>query len=745
MRPEPTWRRYLRFWRSDVERDIDDELEFHFSSRIAELVAGGLSAAEARRQVLDEFGNEETTRMRLREIGHRRERRQTRVRWWDGLRADVRYGARRLLRAPFVSGIAVVSLALGIGANTATFSVVQELLLRPIPVQDPGRLVNLGAPGPKPGSDNFGPAGLTEDLFSLPMFRDLARAETGFSGIAAHQLFYASIAYRDRSLFTDVALVSGSYFPVLGIRPALGRLLGPADDEAVGGPATVVLSHSYWATSLGADSSVVGSSIVINGKSFTVVGVGPPGFEGTTLGVRPGAFVPIAAGVGIDSNLGSAQALEDRRSYQFYLFGRLEPGVTIGQARRRIDPIYRGILADVEAPLQKEMSTATLARFKAKTIAMTDGSRGQSSLRAETRGPLLLLFGITAIVVLTACANVANLLLARGATRAAEMAVRVSLGAARQRLLAQLLTESVLLALLGGGAALLVARGTLALIGALLPRFDVGATVTFGHSLRPSVLLFAAAAAVGTGLLFGLFPALHATRPDLITAIRAATGQPSGARAAVRLRSSLVAAQIALSTALLIGAGLFVTSLRNIGRVNLGLAIDGVAQFALAPGFSGKDMAATDALYRDVEREIAAVPGVRSIAASSGPLLNGSTSGASVRVEGFRREPDTDANTRINEVGPGFFATLGIPLLAGREFRTTDRVGTPKVAIVNQSFAKKLASAPIRSASGWRSTATGWAATSTSRSSDWSPTRATVASRIGSLRSHTRRRSRIRR
>jgi predicted permease len=333
------------------------------------------------------------------------------------------------------------------------------------------------------------------------------------------------------------------------------------------------------------------------------------------------------------------------------------------------------------------MSEQTMARFRAKQIAVEPGARGQSSMHRETRTPLTMLFAITGIVLLIACANIANLLLARGATRSMEMAVRLSLGASRRQLLGQLLTESVVLSLLGGIVSLLVAKWTLAGISSLLP--PEGAAI-LQLRLQPSVVLFAAGLSIGTGLLFGMFPALHSTRPDLVTTIRANAGQLSGARAATRFRTSLVTAQIALSMALLISAGLFIKSLVNVSRVDLGLNSENVVTFGISPELNGYEAERTRALFERVEDELAAIPGVTGVTASLVPILSGSNWGSSVAVEGFKRGPDTDDGSRYNEVGPDYFRTLGIPIMSGREFTRADALGASKVAIVNEAFTRKF-------------------------------------------------------
>jgi predicted permease len=669
--------------------EADEEIRLHLALRTDQLVRGGLSPEAARAEAERRFGPLDEARARLHTSAERREERMRMREMFEGAWQDVRIALRGMRRSPAFVVTAVLCLALGIGANAATFSLFEQVILRQLPVKDPDRLVNLGAPGPKPGSDSENGAGDIDQVFSYPMFRDLERAQTPFVGIAAHRQFFGNFAYGDQARFGQAMFVSGSYFPVLGLRPALGRLLGPADDESIGGHPVVVLGHGYWVSALGADSSVIGKPFLVNGHSLTIVGVAPPGFDGTTLGMRPQVFVPMTMTATIDP-FEEPGGMKNRRRYSLYLFARLRPGVSIDEARRAINATYRPIVNEVEAPLQVGMSAATLARFRDRQVTLEPGARGQSELIGQTRTPLLLLFGITGLVVLIACANVANLLLARGAARAAEISVRVSLGAGRRRLLAQLLTESLLLAALGGAASLLVARATISFIASLIPGGDLGPAAGLSLGLHAPAVVFALVLALGTGLLFGLFPALHATRPDLITAIRASSGQPSGARAAARFRSALVVAQIALSMALLGAAGLFIESLRNVSRVDLGLETEHVLGFALAPALNGYPILRSVALFDRVEEDLARIPGVTAAVGSGMPILANSSNGGNVHVEGFDADPDTDVNTRQNRVGAGFFHALGIPLLAGREFTAADRLGAPKVAIVNEAFTRKF-------------------------------------------------------
>jgi predicted permease len=590
---------------------------------------------------------------------------------------------RRLFKTPFVTVVAIVSLALGIGANAAIFSLFDQTLLQSLPVQDPDRLVNLAAPGPKPGSQSCGQAGDCDAVFSYPMFRDLEKAQTVFTGLVAHVSFGANLAYRGQTMSGDGMQVSGSYFPTLGVRPALGRLLDENDDRNIGGHFVTVLSYGYWTNRLGGSPSILNETITINGQSMTVVGVTARGFQGTVLGQQPEVFVPLTMRELLSPGW---KGFQNRQSYWAYLFARLKPGVSIDQARTAINGLYRPIVNDVEAPLQKGMSDQTLALFRTKALIVEPGYRGQSSIHKEARTPVLLLLSVTGIVLLIACANIANLLLARGAGRSTEMAVRLSIGASRWQLLAQLLTESCVLAVLGGIAGLVVARWTLAMIATLLP--PDASSLTF--ELRGNMVLFAGALSIGTGLLFGLFPALHSTRPDLVSALKAQAGQPSGARTAARFRTSLVVIQIALSMALLISAGLFIKSLTNVSRVDLGLKTENVVTFRASPVLSGYDQPRARTFFERAEQELATIPGVTGVAMSRVPLLSGSNSGNDVSVEGFPRGPDTDTNSRMNEINPGYFRALGIPLVSGREFTAADSTGAPKVAIVNEAFAKKF-------------------------------------------------------
>ena len=597
-----------------------------------------------------------------------------------------RFALRTMFKTPFVTICVILSIALGIGANTAVFSIFEQVLLRPLPVQEPDRLVNLSAPGPKRGSSALnGAVGNSDEVFSYPMFRDLERVQTVFTGIAAHRQFRANLASRGLTLNTKGVFVSGSYFSVLGVRPALGRLLGPTDDHSIGGSHVVVLSHDFWNTRFGGNPGVLNRTMMVNGQVMTIVGVTQRGFNGTTVGTYPQVFVPITMR-GILSSPGSA--FDNRRHYWAYLFARLKPGISVEQASAAINGQFHAIVNEIEAPLQQGLSEKAMAQFIATPLILRDGSRGQNTIsKGEAKTWLNILFGITAFVLIIACANVANLLLARGATRAAEISLRLSLGASRRQVVLQLFEESCLLALIAGCVGILIAQWTLDLIALLFP-VELLRSTPFSLSLP--AFLFAAVLAFITSLIFGLYPAIHSTRLNLIIPLKANAAQLSNAKSTARFRNALVCAQIALSLSLLAAAGLFTKSLFNINRENLGMKIDNVITFRVSPLLNSYSHQRSLQLYERMEDELAALPGVTGVTSSSIMLLNRDRDLSSVVVEGYTAGPDTDMTSLYHKIGSSYFSTLGIPLLSGREFTRSDTAGARKVAIVNEAFADKF-------------------------------------------------------
>lgn len=682
-------KRLFRFpWRSRaaLRADVQEEFQFHLDMRTAELVASGLSDTDARARALHEFGDQARGAEACLRVDAHVERRTRAVTLLEDLGRDVALGLRLLARQPAFSLVAVTTLALGIGANAAIYSMFDQLLSRPLPVHAPYDLVSLEAPGPKPGSDTCNQAGTCDVVFSYPMYEDLSAVPSGFSGIAAHRAYDITLS-PDGSRDSEWGMgmvVSGNYFDVLGLTPVVGRLIDPSD-VARAAP-VAVLSHEYWRARFNEDPGVVDRAVIVNGQMLTVVGVAPRGFTGTTLGIRAAVFLPLSSVAVVQP--GAEALLQARRSYWLYLFARLAPGVSRDQAHVAINGPYQRILADVEAPLQVGLSDQRLSAFVGKQVTLSDGARGQSRLHAVLVQPLTLLFLVTAVVLLIACANIANLQLARTAGRAGEMAVRLSIGGSRWQLVRQLVTESCVLAAAAGAAGLLVAHATLAGITRLLPQDAMDTNVTF--SLDPSAMLFAGVLALGTGIVSGVAPAMHATKPDVLSTLKDQSGQPSGARTAARFRAALATAQIALAMTLLVAAGLFVRSLVNVSSVELGLDPDHVVSFAVAPGLNGYSSDESLRYFERLEAELAAVPGASSASASLMRVLSGHSNGGNVRVEGFEAGPDTDVNVRVHGIGADYFRTMRMPLLAGRTFTPADGPAHPKVAIVNEAFIAKF-------------------------------------------------------
>lgn len=603
---------------------------------------------------------------------------------------QIKLAFRRLLKTPFVTAVAVLSIGLGIGANTAVFSMFNHILMRPLPVAAPDELVNLASPGPKSGSTSCGNAGDCDAVFSYAMYLDLARDPQVFTGIAAHHLFGANVGYKNDTLSVDGMEVSGNYFPLLGLQPALGRLIAPADTATIGGTAVAVLSYDYWVTRFGRDMNVTSQTVVVNGQTLSVVGVAPFGFDGTTRGTRAKVFVPISLRAQMEPPYTQFDA---RDNYWAYLFARLKPGVTMAAGENGVNVAYHAFIA-TEVPAQKGLSATDQAAFAAKRVVLSDGRRGQSYIFSQAGEPLSVLQVVTAIVLLIACANVANLLLARAAGRAGEMAVRLSIGASRAQLVRQLLLESCLLAALGGLAGLLILKWTVTIMVSELPFGAIDPAVS---TVSTGALLFAMALSLGTGVLFGLFPALHATRPDLATTLKGQAGQPAGSRSAARFRTGLVITQIALSMGLLTCAGLFTKSLLNASRVELGVKVDHVITFGLNPQRNGYSPARAQQFFADVLGRLGSLPGVQGVAAARVPLIANSNSSTSMSIEGYTPAAGERMSIKFNEISPGYFRTVGMPIRAGRDFTDGDVFGTPKVAIVNETFAKqyKLGANPV--------------------------------------------------
>jgi putative ABC transport system permease protein len=597
---------------------------------------------------------------------------------------DLRYAVRGFARRPLFAVVVVLTLAVGIGVNVAMFSIFEQVLLRPLPAPEPDRLVNLSSPSLGKGSSNCNNAGDCDSVFSYPMFRDLERSDGPFTGIAAHRYFDANIAYNGQSYAGYAMLVSGSYFPVLGLSPALGRLLGPNDDAVEDEATVVVLSYDYWRSALGADPDVLGKTLVVNGKLLTIVGVAPERFHGTTVGGHAHVYVPITFRWRTNPNVDPS---DNRARRWVYLFARLKPGLEIERAAAGINPTYRAILSDIEAPLLKDFSEQDLAAFRTKTIRLEPGARGQSAVRGMARMPLTVLIVATSLVLLIACLNVANLMLVRGSGRAGELAVRTSLGATPMRIAGLLTVEAALLAALAAIASVPLTAAALGGIEAFVPAW---AADLFAVRLDSHMLLVTAAFGVASAALFGVWPAIKLARRQPGNVLRAEGTRTTSSKAAARFRAALTTSQVGLSMTLLVLAGWFAQSLVNASRVDLGIRPDSLVTFEVAPERNGYAPSRAAELFDRLARELGALPGVTSVASATVGLLQSTNWDSNVAVEGSDLPPGADANVSTNYVSPGFFSTLKIPLVAGRGFTEADSRDRAKVAIVNERFLAKF-------------------------------------------------------
>jgi len=464
----------------------------------------------------------------------------------------------------------------------------------------------------------------------------------------------------------------------------LGRVFNQEDDRAPGAHPLVVLSHAYWTRRFGADPAILNKTLTVNGALMTVIGVARAGFKGVQVGQTPDVFIPMMMKAQMTPNW---NGLDDHKDYWLSIMGRLKPGMTRAQTEEAVRPSFRSILEE-ELPLMTGWNAETRQRFLDKRIVLDDGAKGRQILQLGAKKPILILMGMAGLALLITCANVANLLLARGAARQREIAVRMALGAGRFRLTRQFLVESLLLSLMGGMVGLIVAVWTIQGLVAAIPP-SVGA-LGLSTELNPRLLGFTLALSALTGLLFGVAPAARATRLNLEATLREQGSSVSGGLSSVRFRKALVVSQIVLTTALLVGAGLFARSLNNLNRLDLGLRADHVIVFSIAPELNGYSPQRTIAFFDDLRRGVAALPGVRSVSAAETPILTDSNSSSNVTIEGYQAREDEDMDVYHNRVGPDYFATMSVPLVSGREFAVSDAANSPKVAIINETMARRF-------------------------------------------------------
>ena len=592
---------------------------------------------------------------------------------------DLVFSLRTLRRNPLFSTIAVLSLALGIGANTAIFSLLDQVTLRSLPVNDPQRLVVLHTTYNAPGSST---SDNNETVFSYPMYRDLRDRDPAFDGVIARMGAGVTLARQGSAEQASAEIVTGNFFQVLGVGASLGRVFTPQDDGAPGANPVVVLNNGYWRNKLGANPAILNQTLTLNGLPMTVIGIAEARFLGVRPGDTPDLYVPISM---LKTVHPTWDGVEDRQFRWLNVFARLKPGMAPSQAQAATNVTYHAILEE-ELTKNNIKDPKDRAEFLNHRPQLKPAAQGINGLGNEFGKPLQVLMAMVGLVLLIACANVANLMLARAAGRQREIAIRLALGAGRARLLRQLLAEGLIVAVAGAALGLLIAKGSIAGLLRVLPKNFAGSWLSDELSLP--LLAFTLAVALGCGLLFSLVPALQATRPNLAGTMnnRSASTLSGGA---ARFRASLVVAQMSLSLLLVVGAGLFAGSLINLSRVNLGFRTERLLMFNVNATATRPQLASSLTFYHDLERRLSTMGGVTGVAAAADGPFGGGTTAGNITVEGYQPKPDEYTGSTTIAVNPGFFKAMGIPLRAGREFTERDTTGSPKVVIVNETFAKK--------------------------------------------------------
>jgi predicted permease len=665
-----------------VEQELSDELRFHLGKLVEEKLANGLNAEEAHYAALRELGGVDQIEEECRDM--------RRVNYIENFLQDTRYGLRQFRRSPGFTAAVVLSLALGIGANASIFTLINDLLLKYLSVHDPQQLVSFGTAEGGGTLDGLGVGPL--DLFSYEFFQQMRGEKSVFEDVCAFGSQRVALQVRlSGSAVADQAvgrLVSGNYFSVLGVDAALGRMIEPSDDDAPGRHPVAVLSHRYWQQKFSGNPGALGESIVVNNTPLTVIGVAPPKFYGETIGpYPPDLWIPLTMQpqVTLDPSL-----LGPHGIYWLHLIGRQRPEVSAKQAQEWVNLKFRQYLTDRQG---SQITQDDRDQIRQMYVELVPGGRGVSNLRSQYSQPLKILMGVVVLVLLIACANLANLLLARTAAREHEISTRLALGAGRFRIVRQLLTETLLLAGLGGAVGLLFAyAATRALINFV--------TTAAGSSYIPMearpdarVLAFTIGVSLVAGILFGLAPALRVSRVSFAPGMKAGAGRVAGD--AVRsgrlpLPKILVASQVALSLLLLVGAGLFVRTLRNLQDQDFGFNRRNVLMVTLGLKNAGYKPDQLAPLYQRVLGTMNMLPGVRSSTLSALPPISGMTWGGGVTIPGHVAQPNEDMDTAINSVAPNYFETVGIPVLRGRAIGPEDTGSSRKVAVVNQAFAERF-------------------------------------------------------
>jgi predicted permease len=604
---------------------------------------------------------------------------------------DIRYAARVLAKNPLFTAVAVLTLALGIGANTAIFTLLDQILLRLLPVKNPQQLGLLTMRGRHYGNNWGGNA------ISYPMYRDFQDHNQVFSGMFCRFPTRVSLTFGGQAERVEAELVSGTYFSVLGVTTALGRTFTPEDDRVPNGHPLVVLSYNYWKQRFGGDPAILGKTMTLNKHSLTVIGVAQAGFDGVELGYSPKLFIPVMMQQQV--LVVPMSMLTDRRSRWVNAFGRLKPGVTQTQAKASLQPFMHSMLEmEVREAAFAHASAYDREQFLKCWIDVLPGSRGRSYIRPELSTPLWVLMAITGAVLLIACANLANLFLARATGRQKEIAVRLAIGASRGRIVRQLLVETLCLSGLGGLTGLAFAFwADKALMAVYLPADSAGLNISTAPDFR--ILLFTLAVTIVTGIVFGLVPALQTTKPDIGKTLKDQAGAVVGG-GHNGLRKTLVVSQVAISLLLLIGAGLFLRSLNNLSSLGPGFPVERLVGFNIDPSLGGYTPERSKIFYQQLTESLSSIPGVQSVGLASMRILENDEWDSGMTVEGYNpAKPDDHAQPYMNQIGANYFATLEVPIVAGREFTPNDNREvkngpqpedwTPTTVMINETFARR--------------------------------------------------------
>ena len=590
-----------------------------------------------------------------------------------GIYQDLRYTARMLRKNPGFSLIVIATLALGIGANAAMFSLTDRVLLQRLPVTNPDQLVVLGTRDPAEPEQN--------ESFSYPMYQDLRDRNQVFSGVIARGSAQMNVSYGDQNGRVSAELVSGNYFDVLGVRPFAGRLLTADDDRNPGAHPIAVISYGFWERRFGKDPSIIGKTILANERALTVIGVAPPSFYGVYLANAPDIWVPMMM-TPVFNPLPPTR-LSSRRHQWLTVMARRKDGVSMDQARASLSVLYSQVRASDALQLSANVTPRDKDRFLARQIVLEPGGQGFQTLQREMRTSLLLLFGATCVVLLILCANLANLMLARATVRASETAVRLALGAGRGRLLRQWLTEGLLLSLLGGVAGVFVAMWIKAGLMVFIPESTRGnLNAPFGWRFAGFVML----SSVVVGLLFSLAPAVQAARTASAPSLHLETRSITSAGKLLSLRSGLVLLQVALSLPLLIGAVLLLRTLQNLRAVDTGFTRNNVLLASVNPSLNGYSADKSRLFFDELLTRTRALPGVNAASLATDSPLSGGWDQNGIVVEGYTPREDEKMSVDVTYVSPDYFKTLDIPLSSGRDFNSQDTLGSPQVAIINEKM-----------------------------------------------------------